>query len=96
MKPFAIYRLPGEHFATRISASKIAVPTDCCDLNSRSGFVIAPFIPSSQSPLLLIEPEDVVEPVTNVPRIPQIGANNGKIDPVRSASKVAMAVVIPL
>ena len=59
MKPFAIYRLPGEHFATRISASKIAVPTDCCDLNSRSGFVIAPFIPSSQSPLLLIEPEDV-------------------------------------
>lgn len=61
MKPFALYRLPGETLATRITATKASVVSSCHDLNGRSGFVVAPFSPSPQSPILLIEPEEVTE-----------------------------------
>ncbi len=61
MKPFALYRLPGEQTAIRVSASKATALGSCCDLDGQSGFVIAPFIPSSHEPILLIEPEEMSE-----------------------------------
>ncbi len=61
MKPFVLYRLPGEKAATRVSASKTTALGSCCDLDGQSGFVIAPFVPSSHEPILLIEPEEMSE-----------------------------------
>ncbi|MDO4510724.1 MAG: isochorismate synthase [Bacteroidales bacterium] len=59
MKPFALYRMPGETLATRITAASATVVNSCHELNGRSGFVIAPFAPSQDEPILLIEPEEV-------------------------------------
>lgn len=59
MKPFALYRMPGEALATRITAAKATVVSSCAELNGRSGFVIAPFSPTPHEPILLIEPEEV-------------------------------------
>lgn len=59
MKPFALYRMPGETLATKITATQATVVSNCSDLNGCSGFVIAPFSPSEQNPILLIEPEEV-------------------------------------
>ncbi len=61
MKPFALYRLPGEVTATRITARNAASLSSCSQLDGQSGFVIAPFIPSSHEPIILIEPEEVSE-----------------------------------
>lgn len=47
MKPFALYRMPGEALATRITAAKATVVSSCAELNGHSGFVIAPFSPHS-------------------------------------------------
>ena len=59
MKPFALYRMPGEALATRITAAKATVVSSCAELNGHSGFVIAPFSPTPHEPILLIEPEEV-------------------------------------
>lgn len=59
MKPFALYRMPGEALATRITAAKATVVSSCAELNGSSGFVIAPFSPTPHEPILLIEPEEV-------------------------------------
>lgn len=59
MKPFALYRLPGETLATRITATKASVVSSCHDLNGRSGFVIAPFSFEAHEPIIVIEPEEI-------------------------------------
>lgn len=59
MKPFALYRLPGETLATRISASKSTILKDCNALNSISGFVVAPFSFEKGESIIVIEPEEI-------------------------------------
>ena len=61
MSGFAIYRLPHEDTAT-IVRQKDGLPAElrsCTDLNSRSGFVVAPFEVRSDQPILLIRPDEV-------------------------------------
>lgn len=64
MPAFAIYRLPHENHATLIQQNE-GEPLEflsCQELNSRQGFVIAPFQITPSQPILLIRP-DVLERV---------------------------------
>ena len=58
---FAIYRLPHDDYATLVQQTEgePAELLSCIDLNSRTGFVIAPFDVSSEQPILLIRPDKV-------------------------------------
>ena len=52
---FAIYRLPGESLCTLIQQEgEPQALRSLADLNGRSGFVMAPFVQTAESPLLLL------------------------------------------
>lgn len=60
MTCFALYRLPDQETATRITSSKSPILMQSCnELNGQQGFVVAPFTPSPHTPILLIEAESV-------------------------------------
>lgn len=61
MTAFAYYRLPCEQHATYV-AQHVGEPeilSSVAELNGREGFVIAPFQPSVECPVVLIHPDEV-------------------------------------
>lgn len=75
MSSFALFRLPYEQQCTLIeqtSGEPLEVMS-CAELNEQQGFVIAPFAPSSERPILLIRPDRVVLNVVpqDFPSFPQ-------------------------
>ena len=60
MTAFAYYRLPYLHHATFVAQheGKPEVLTSVAELNGKEGFVIAPFSPSSDCPVLLIHSDE--------------------------------------
>jgi hypothetical protein len=75
MSSFALFRLPYEQQCTLIeqtSGEPLEVMS-CVELNEQQGFVIAPFAPSSERPILLIRPDRVVLNVVpqDFPSFPQ-------------------------
>lgn len=61
MTAFAYYRLPCEQHATYV-AQHVGEPeilSSVAQLNGREGFVIAPFQPSAECPVVLIHPDEV-------------------------------------
>lgn len=61
MTAFAYYRLPCEQHATYV-AQHVGEPeilSSVAQLNGREGFVIAPFLPSAECPVVLIHPDEV-------------------------------------
>lgn len=61
MTAFAYYRLPYLHHATKMvqHEGEPEVLASVGDLNGKEGFVVAPFSPSSDCPVLLIHPDEV-------------------------------------
>lgn len=61
MTAFAYYRLPYLHHATKMvqHEGEPEVLASVSDLNGKEGFVVAPFSPSSDCPVLLIHPDEV-------------------------------------
>lgn len=63
MSAFAIYRLPHEDHATMIRQTK-GEPVELhslTELNGKQGFVVVPFEVKSETPILLIRPDEVEE-----------------------------------
>lgn len=58
MRGWALYRLPHTREVKRISGQVLEVAS-CVELNGMSGFVLAPFAPSADAPLLIIRPDDI-------------------------------------
>lgn len=61
MTAFAYYRLPCEQHATYV-AQHVGEPeilSSVAELNGKEGFVIAPFQPSAECPVVLIHPDEV-------------------------------------
>lgn len=60
MAAFAYYRLPYLHHATFVAQheGEPEVLSSVAELNGKEGFVIAPFSPSSDCPVLLIHPDE--------------------------------------
>lgn len=65
MKPFAIYRIPGEKHPRMLTATDgaIRLMDDLKDLNGQRGFVIAPFRVGESSPIVLIQSEQPGQPL---------------------------------
>ena len=66
MSSFALFRLPYEQQCTLIeqtSGEPLEV-TSCVELNGQQGFVVAPFAPSRERPILVIHPDRVTHDVT--------------------------------
>ena len=61
MSAFAFYRLPYKHHCTLVMQNDDAPEelASVADLNGKSGFVIAPFSPSDDCPILLMRPDVV-------------------------------------
>lgn len=61
MVAFAFYRLPYLHHATRLvqREGEPEILSSVAELNGKEGFVIAPFVPSSDCPVLLLHPEEI-------------------------------------
>ena len=58
--PFAIYRIPGEehvHLLLQTTDKECRTTDRIEDLNGKKGFVIAPFHPANDTPVVLIEPD---------------------------------------
>lgn len=56
---FALYRLPwtDECYLVLQTAGNVEQPASICDLNGKKGFVMAPFCPSADHPLVVIRPD---------------------------------------
>jgi isochorismate synthase len=61
MADFAYYRLPNrDHYVMMIQhEGHMAEFPSCASLDGRDGFVIAPFMPSPEHPILLIQPDEI-------------------------------------
>lgn len=61
MTAFAYYRLPYLHHATQMlqHEGEPEVLGSVAELNGKEGFVVAPFSPSSDCPVVLIHPDEV-------------------------------------
>lgn len=60
MSSFAIYRLPfAGQYTKMVQHSEPVVLSSVSELNGRSGFVIAPFSPSDECPILLMQPDEI-------------------------------------
>ena len=58
MRSFAIYRLPfAEECTMLVQHSALSELSSLTELNGKEGFVIAPFSPSADCPILLLQPE---------------------------------------
>ena len=68
MQGFAIFRLPYAKVCTLLAGEVHEVPS-CADLSGRQGFVMAPFAPTPQRPILVIEPT-VADSLTPMPVLP--------------------------
>ena len=67
MSSFALYRLPLQQQALWIEQTE-GLPTElttCSELNGRQGFVVAPFVTSTEHPILLIRPDRMAICSTN-------------------------------
>ena len=60
MIAFAYYRLPYLHHATYVAQheGEPEVLSSVAELNGKEGFVIAPFVPSSECPVVLMHPDE--------------------------------------
>ena len=58
MQGFALFRLPYTTDYTLLSG-QVQVVQSCAELSGRQGFVIAPFAPSAEHPVLIISPDRV-------------------------------------
>ena len=60
MIAFAYYRLPYLHHATYVAqhVGEPEVLSSVAELNGKEGFVIAPFAPSSECPVVLMHPDE--------------------------------------
>ena len=60
MTAFAYYRLPCEQHATYVAqhVGESEILSSVAQLNGREGFVIAPFQPSAECPVVLIHPDE--------------------------------------
>ena len=60
MTAFAYYRLPCEQHATYVAQheGEPEILSSVAQLNGREGFVIAPFQPSAECPVVLIHPDE--------------------------------------
>ena len=68
MQAYAIYRLPHEDHAT-IIRQKAGDPVELqslSDLNGRCGFVVAPFEVNGDQPVVLIEGEREIVPISHL------------------------------
>jgi len=60
MRSFAIYRLPfAEECTMLVQHSAPSELSSLTELNGKEGFVIAPFSPSADCPILLLQPDEV-------------------------------------
>uniref|UniRef100_A0AB33J6Q8 isochorismate synthase n=1 Tax=Prevotella sp. GTC17259 TaxID=3236795 RepID=A0AB33J6Q8_9BACT len=61
MNSFALYRLPHSHQYIRVvqHGGQPLQLTSVADLNGRSGFVLAPFAPTAECPILLLQPDEI-------------------------------------
>lgn len=61
MTAFAYYRLPYLHHATKMiqHEGEPEILSSVAELNGKQGFVVAPFSPSSDCPVVLIHPDEV-------------------------------------
>lgn len=89
MTAFAYYRLPYLHHATKLvqHEGEPEVLTSVGDLNGKEGFVVAPFSPSCDCPVLLIHPDEVKHLAVRIDR-------NTMFDSTASA-EVASAKDVP-
>ena len=60
MTGFALFRLPYGKECTLLTGNVLTFPS-CAELGGQQGFVMAPFAPSVDNPILLIQPERTVE-----------------------------------
>lgn len=60
MTAFAYYRLPCEQHATYVAqhGGEPEILSSVAQLNGKEGFVIAPFQPSAECPVVLIHPDE--------------------------------------
>ena len=78
MTAFAYYRLPCEHHATFV-AQHVGEPeilSSVAELNGKEGFVIAPFQPSAECPVVLIRPDEVRDFVPEAQCVDDANARN--------------------
>ena len=63
MTAFAYYRLPYLHHAHYVAQheGEPEVLSSVAELNGKEGFVIAPFSPSGDCPVLLIHPDESIQ-----------------------------------
>lgn len=69
MTSIAIFRLPYKHHSTLMAQhdGEPEVLSSVAQLNGKEGFVIAPFVPSAECPVLLMHPDEVRHlPIRNV------------------------------
>ena len=60
MRSFAIYRLPfAEEYTMLVQHSAPSELSSLTELNGKEGFIIAPFSPSTDCPILLLQPDEV-------------------------------------
>ena len=73
MRSFAIYRLPfAEECTMLVQHSAPSELSSLTELNGKEGFVIAPFSPSADCPILLLQPDEVrTMPVKQVQPLPK-------------------------
>lgn len=74
MTGFALYRLPYEQQVTMVAQTE-GEPLElasCEALNGQTGFVVAPFSISKQTPVVLIRP-DIVQTYSSVPDSSSLG-----------------------
>lgn len=85
MRSFALFRLPYQQQQTLVmqtSGEPLEV-TSCAELSDKGGFVIAPFAPSTDRPILLIRPDVVTHdiPWGQLETVPTIASPSISTDP---------------
>ncbi len=80
MTAFAIYRMPHADHCVRVeqTSGKAEEMRSLASLNGRTGFVVSPFTPSAECPILLIRPDRVG--TFHIDDVKGIDSNNGWSD----------------
>ncbi len=71
MQGFALFRLPYAQQCTWLSGEVSTVPS-CAALSGRCGFVMAPFAPTSEQPVLIIRPNTLTTATDHMPDLPSL------------------------
>ncbi len=78
MSSFALYRLPYQQQVTLImqTSGELLEVTSCAELSGKTGFVVAPFAPSAERPILVIRPDVVTDaiPSSQLEVIPSVAS----------------------